>query len=76
MKVRELKEALAQLPEGFDEQDVLFGATTLEGLYEVDGLSKAKFDENDVPEEFTKEFLLLWCPACESTIRDFVGNEN
>lgn len=76
MKVRELKEALAQLPEGFDEQDVLFGATTLEGLYEVDSLLKAKFDENDVPEEITKEFILLWCPACESTIRDYGENEN
>lgn len=60
MKVKDLKQFFAGLPEDADERDIVFGAKDLPGLYVVAGANESHFHEEDVPEGITEDFILLW----------------
>lgn len=60
MKVKELKQFLAQLPKDADERDVVFSAKDLEGLYVISGANESYFHHDEAPEGITEDFILLW----------------
>ena len=60
MKVKDLKHFLAALPADADEQDVLFGAEEIDGIYVITGASESYFAHDDVPEGVTENFILLY----------------
>lgn len=59
MKVKELKEIVANLPKEADEFDVIYGASGEEGLTTVDKVFLTYF-EGEVPEDTTRDFLAIW----------------
>lgn len=59
MKVKELKEFLSSLPKEADDFDVAFGATDIEGIYEVSEVFQTCF-EGEIPEGMTKDFVMIW----------------
>lgn len=60
MKVKDLKNYLAGLPQDADDRDVIFGAKKLKGLYVVSGALESHFHEGEAPDGITKDFILLW----------------
>lgn len=60
MKVKDLKQFLAGLPQDADERDIVFGAKNLYGLYVVAGAIESYFHDDEVPEGITQDFILLW----------------
>ena len=74
MTVKDLKLFLDCLPIECNENEVIFGADGLEGMFAVSSAHEGAF-EGEVPAGMSKDFVLLWNVGGE-TGDDFTLHEN